>query len=180
MFNANGDRVAFYENSGGKNKINQGNVGEIQAEFLDDGNYQKPEYIVVSASGTDAICITAITVTHPMSQDTYSFLPGEMAVACDIWDKNIDYPHEESNAQIQFQDSKSGQKQEARPHCMWIDGGSKEGDSGDTTEWKGFQVHLPDFKPDGSTPKAWKDDPYQMCGSRTRFGVYKTLNKYSG
>jgi hypothetical protein len=47
------------------------------------------------------------------------------------------------------------------------------------TSWKGFQVHLPDFKLDNSKFKVWEGDPYHICGSKARFGVYKALNEYS-
>lgn len=112
-----------------------------------------------------------------MSDDRYSFLPGEIAYACSEWDTTMDYPYESCTVPIQYQ--KDGQTQDGRPKCMWIDGAEGPGKTGDATPWQGFQVHLPDFKPDGSRFKSWEKNPYHMCGSRTRFGAYKHLSMYS-
>jgi hypothetical protein len=171
------DRLAYYRNEDGKDKIGHGSMKEVHATYLKEGDNQKPEYIIVTASGTDALCIAAITVTHPTSSDTYAFLPGEVGKVCgDLDPTNNDYAWSNSGAVVQFR-GPEGNNQEARPKCMWID--TPDSDHAAATPWKGFQVHLPDFKMDNSKFKAWEGDPYHMCGSKARFGVYKTLNEYS-
>ncbi|KAF2475233.1 uncharacterized protein BDR25DRAFT_310656 [Lindgomyces ingoldianus] len=95
---------------------------DLWAEYTKGGNTEKAEYITVSASGTNAICITAVVVTHPSSSDTYAFLPGEVAIGS------------------------NGNVQEGRLRCLWIDRLDNNGIS--ATHIQGFQVHLPDFKLD--------------------------------
>jgi hypothetical protein len=83
LFNSNGDRVGYYRNICNNDKegdhINQNNIKDLWANYVTKGNTEKAEYITVSASGIDAICISAITVTFPNVGDTYAFLPGEVA-----------------------------------------------------------------------------------------------------
>jgi hypothetical protein len=148
---------------------------EVKAEYLEEGNNEKPEYITVTASGFDAICIAAVTVTHPTSSDTYAFLPGEVGKVCTDWAPDAPYPWSYSAASVQFKDP-AGKTGMARPKCLWID--SPDEDNEVSTPWKGFQVHLPDFKLDNSTFKKWEEDPYQMCASKARFGVYRDINEY--
>jgi len=130
---------------------------------------------MVTASSSDAICISAIAVKHPTSDVTYAFLPGEMAVECGNWDPDNDYAWSNSDAVIQFEHN--GQTQNERPKCMWIDAPDKSKQA--ATSWNGFSVHLLDFMKDNSKWKQWQQDPYHMCGSKSRFGVYKSAQNYS-
>jgi hypothetical protein len=163
-------------NDGGKDTIGHGSMKELHATYHNAGETQKPEYIIVQSSGIDAICIAAVTVTHPASSDTYAFLPGEVCKTCGDWDPDNDYSWSNSAAVVQFK-GPDGSTAEARPKCMWLD--SPDSNKAVATQWKGFQVHLPDFKMDNSKFKAWEGDPYHMCGSKARFGVFKDLNEYS-
>lgn len=177
LFNQNGDRLAYHLNDSGKQKLGHGATKDYQATYHDGVDTQKPEYILVQASGPDAICLAAVTVTHPQSSDTYAFLPGETGKVCGDWNQemfNISWSN--SGQTVQFK-SPDGKMEAARPKCLWID----SPDSGMTsaTGIKGFQVHLPDFKLDNSRFKEWEGDTYQMCGSAARFGVFKALNEYS-
>jgi hypothetical protein len=176
LFNVNGNRLAYKLNDGGKDTIGHGSMKELHATYHIQGDNQKPEYIIVQSSGIDAICIAAVTVTHPTSSDTYAFLPGEVGKVCGDWDPDNDYAWSNSGAVVQFK-GPEGNTAEARPKCMWID--SADNKNVAATSWKGFQVHLPDFKMDNSKFKTWEGDPYHMCGSKARFGVYKALNEYS-
>jgi hypothetical protein len=176
LFNVNGNRLAYHLNDGGKDTIGQGSMKELHATYHHDGDNQKPEYIIVQSSGVDAICIAAVTVTHPTSSDTYAFLPGEVGKVCSDWDPAADYSWSNSGAVVQFR-GPEGNTAEARPKCMWID--SPDKDKKSTTSWKGFQVHLPDFKMDNSKFKSWEGNPFHMCGSMARWSGYRALNEYS-
>jgi hypothetical protein len=176
LFNVNGNRLAYHLNDGGKDTIGQGSMKELHATYHHDGDNQKPEYIIVQSSGVDAICIAAVTVTHPTSSDTYAFLPGEVGKVCSDWDPAADYSWSNSGAVVQFK-GPEGNTAEARPKCMWID--SPDKDKKSATSWKGFQVHLPDFKMDNSKFKSWEGNPFHMCGSRSRWSGYRALNEYS-
>jgi hypothetical protein len=173
LFNANGDRVGYSRNWKCKHVIDQNSPTDIWADYIKPGNTEKAEYITVSASGTDAICISAIAVTYPTSSDTYAFLPGEVAAVCNTHNPDYKYSWSPSASSIQFK-SQSGQTQDGRPKCLWIDKPDDDGDS--TTHYQGFQVHLPDFKLDNSTFKTWQDDPSHMCDSLARFGSYDKLD----
>jgi hypothetical protein len=178
LFNTNGDRVGFYRNICNNDKegdhINQNNIKDLWADYTTKGNTEKAEYITVSASGIDAICISAITVSFPNAGDTYAFLPGEVAAVCKDHNPKYDFHWSESEATIQFADPKTGTSAIARPKCLWIDKADKQGAK--ATKYQGFQVHLIDFKLDNSTWAAWEKDPTHMCDSMARFGGYETLN----
>ncbi|KAI4627654.1 uncharacterized protein J4E87_004218 [Alternaria ethzedia] len=173
LFNANGDRVGYSKNKKCKQVISQNSPTDIWADYIKPGETEKAEYITVSASGTDAICISAIAVTYPTSSDTYAFLPGEVAAICNTHNPDYKYSWSPSATQIQFK-SESGQTQDGRPKCLWIDKPDDDGDS--ATHYEGFQVHLPDFKLDNTTFHGWQEDPSQMCDSLARFGSYDRLD----
>lgn len=172
LFNANGDRVGYSRNWNCKHVIDQNSLTDVWADYFKKGNTEKAEYITVSASGTDAICISAITVTFPASSDTYAFLPGEVAAVCNNHKPEYNYYWSESATSVQFR-SESGTTKDARPKCLWID---KPDDGEKATHCEGFQVHLPDFKLDNSTFKGWQEDPSHMCDSLARFGSYDKLD----
>jgi hypothetical protein len=179
LFNANGDRVGYYRNIGCDtdkegDHINQNNIKDLWANYVIKGNTEKAEYITVSASGIDAICISAVTVTFPNVGDTYAFLPGEVAAVCNNHNPKYDYHWSESEATIQFSNPKTSTSAVARPKCLWIDKPDRNGAK--ATHYQGFQVHLIDFKLDNSTWSAWQNDPSHMCDSLARFGGYDTLN----
>jgi hypothetical protein len=178
LFNVNGNRLAYYRNEGGKEQLTQGSTVEVHASYLQKANNEKPEYITVTASGIDAVCLAALIVTHPTSSDTYAFLPGEVGKVCSDFEDDTGnfYPWGYSAASVQFK-GPEGNTAMARPKCLWID--SPDESKQVATPWKGFQVHLPDFKLDNSTFKKWEGEPYQMCGSRARFGAYHVINEYS-
>ncbi|KAI4945665.1 hypothetical protein J4E91_008008 [Alternaria rosae] len=173
LFNANGDRVGYSKNKKCKQVISQNSPTDIWADYIKPGETEKAEYITVSASGPDAICISAIAVTYPTSSDTYAFLPGEVAAICNTHNPDYKYSWSPSATSIQFK-SESGQTQDGRPKCLWIDKPDEDGES--ATHYEGFQVHLPDFKLDNSTFHGWQDDPSHMCDSLARFGPYDRLD----
>lgn len=174
LFNANGDRVGFLRNKGGKNTIKQNQPKDLMIDYIEGGNTEKAEYMTVTAGGNDAICISAIWLTHPASSDSYAFLPGEVAHVCQQHDPEKNYYTSQSSTSIQFK-GPDGNVKEARPRCMWIDKPDNKGRS--ATHFQGFQVHLPDFKLDNTTFKSWEQDPAQMCDSLARFGAYDISNE---
>jgi hypothetical protein len=173
LFNANGDRVGHYRNWNCEKVIDQNSPTDLWADYLKKGNTEKAEYITVSASGADAICISAVAVTYPTSSDTYAFLPGEVAAVCNEYKPDFNYYWSESETTVQFR-SESGKTQDGRPKCLWIDQADSHGNK--ASHYEGFQIHLPDFKLDNSTFKMWQDDPSNMCDSLARFGSYDRLN----
>jgi hypothetical protein len=173
LFNANGDRVGHYRNWNCDKVIDQNSPTDLWADYRKEGNTEKAEYITVAATGTDAICISAVAVTYPTSSDTYAFLSGEVAAVCNNYKSEFDYYWSESETTVQFR-SESGKTHDGRPKCMWIDQADSDGNK--VTHYEGFQVNLPDFKLDNSTFKTWQDDPSNMCDSLARFGSYDRLN----
>lgn len=82
LFNANGDRIAHHRNKGGKKKMEQDAPHDVLADYFTKGSTQTPEYITITASGPDAICITSVTVTPPNTQEMWALVPGEIAAEC--------------------------------------------------------------------------------------------------
>jgi hypothetical protein len=159
LFNANGDRVGHYRNWNCDKVIDQNSPTDLWADYRKEGNTEKAEYITVAATGTDAICISAVAVTYPTSSDTYAFLSGEVAAVCNNYKSEFDYYWSESETTVQFR-SESGKTHDGRPKCMWIDQADSDGNK--VTHYEGFQVNLPDFKLDNSIFKTWQDDPSNM------------------
>ncbi|KAF2437197.1 hypothetical protein P171DRAFT_478182 [Karstenula rhodostoma CBS 690.94] len=177
LFDVNGERLGYWRNEGGKELLGKGNTADKQVGYIKEKDNRKPEYITLTASGFEGICITSVVVFHPESSDTFAFLPGEIAAQCEsVWDEHDGESLLWSNqvTNIQFQ-SPAGKKGTARPKCLWIDSPDENGKT--TTKWKGLGTHLPDFKLDNSTYKEWERDPFQMCGSKARFGLYEKINE---
>ena len=177
LFNANGDRIAYHRNDGGKERMDHNTPHDIMVDYFKPGSTETPEYITVSASGPDALCITSVTVTPPNTQEMWAFVPGEIAGECTALGRNWPWFYSDASVQIQSSDGKT--KEDVRPRCLWID---RSGDYDGTYQeasvpFEGFQVHLPDFKLDNSKWKEWQGDLHQMCDSVARFGVFEHLNE---
>lgn len=178
LFNANGDRIAHHRNKGGKKKMEQDAPHDVLADYFTKGSTQTPEYITITASGPDAICITSVTVTPPNTQEMWALVPGEIAAECSGRGKVWPWYYSAGSVQITSQDGKT--KEDVRPRCLWID---KSGDYDGTYQessvgFEGFQVHLPDFKLDNSKWKEWQGDLGQMYDSVSRFAVLQKLNDW--
>lgn len=102
LSNANGDRVGYSRNWDCKHVIDQNSQTDVKADYFKKGNTEKADYITISASGTDAICISPITVTFPASSDTYAFLPGEVAAVCNNHKPEYNYYWSESATSVHF------------------------------------------------------------------------------
>lgn len=44
-----------------------GGTGQVNVDYLTKGDTRRPEYVTVSASGFDAVCIMEVIVKHPVS-----------------------------------------------------------------------------------------------------------------
>lgn len=122
FFGPNGDRVAYKRNQGcdrkgSGNRIEKGSPKDIMADFIGENNLEKPEYITVSAQGTDAMCISVVTVKPP-SGELYAFLPGEMARVCKDYNSAYDWHYSFSEAQIQFKNPNTGTTSVSQAHLM--------------------------------------------------------------
>ncbi|KAF1971957.1 hypothetical protein BU23DRAFT_599902 [Bimuria novae-zelandiae CBS 107.79] len=162
LFDVNGGRLGYWRNED-KKTISKGSMVELQVPYIKTDDNQKPEYITLTASNFDAVCIVSVVVTHPTSSDTYAFLPGEVAGVCkdQVWEgeENSTLVSEQVSS-IQFKNPNDGQMALARPKCLWIDSADEHGEK--RTKWKGMSVHLPDFKLDNSVFKGWEEHPEQM------------------
>jgi hypothetical protein len=175
LFNAAGDRIAHYRNRKSEN-MGHNAPHDIFADYFDDKNTQTPEYITITASGPDAICITSVTVTPPNTQEMWAIVPGEVASECNKLGKNWSWGYSDASVQITSSDGKT--KEDVRPKCLWIDKtGKRDGTLQENNiGYEGFMVHLPDFKLDNSKWKEWQGDLHQMCDSNARFAVHQQLN----
>ncbi|OAL62408.1 hypothetical protein A7C99_6991 [Trichophyton rubrum] len=62
LFDANGRRIGF-KNGEKHGKVKSGQGYDITVEPFESDNRKDPEYVTISASRSDAICIAAVTVT---------------------------------------------------------------------------------------------------------------------
>lgn len=176
LFGPNGDRIGYY-NGGGKAQTDD--VVVVNLNPVGGWKKASPEYISVSASGADAICITGITIIHPTTEIKYSFVPGEIAVICNtlIQDDGAKYPVGESATSYKFE--KDGQEHIARPRCLALDKTDEQDGKirQSSTRYEGFTARIIDFKPDNAIFQKWEDDLGQMCNSKARFAMWEKLNE---
>ncbi|KAF3481754.1 uncharacterized protein GIQ15_04513 [Arthroderma uncinatum] len=165
LFNEKGDRIGFKSGKGHGN-IDEGRFADISVSPIDSKNTELPTYISISASGTDAICISSIAVTPPTNADYFAFL-GDTAKACGAtWYY--------SSQPIKTTDE-SGDIKYYKPACFWIDG---PGDNGKTTGNlpQGIGIHLTDFVGNKKRQAQYQAHNEIMC-SRPRLHMYDRLDE---
>ncbi|EAS27679.1 uncharacterized protein CIMG_10284 [Coccidioides immitis RS] len=160
LFDGNGERIGF--KSGSRHgKIPDGRYEDISITPIDRKNNRPAEYISLSASSPDALCVAYIAVTHP-SKEYWAFT-GDNAAMCGV-------PWYHSNLVMQVGDLAH------KPKCFWIDGPD---DDGKTTYNfpQGIGIHLIDFIGSEALYAQYADHPDSMCKSAPRLKMYKKLNE---
>lgn len=155
LFDSNGQRIGF-KNGEKHGKVKSGQGYDITVEPFESDNRKDPEYVTISASSSDAICIAAVTVTgadQGKNMDKtwawnggFGFLCGNLA-----W-----YP------------SKKLTTASERSPCIWI--------SNDGRFPMGFSIHIPDFSHEELLPQ-FKDKKETVCDSKPRQHFYKDINE---
>jgi hypothetical protein len=132
---------------------------------------RQAEYMAVSASDPDAVCISYITTTWP-DGTSMGFL-GDIGYMCGAsW-----YP---SDTLITNTDSASSEAPLAlnrTSNCMWIDRDHSKG-----IKHQGFSFHLPDFSSSKDVEKdgraqQYADHPETMCSSWPRLQLFETIDR---
>jgi hypothetical protein len=168
LFDAEGNRIGVYQANGAK--INQEDQPSFPITSFDKSNDAEPDYLTLSTSGTDNICIDHVSVVHGNAK--MAFVPGEIAKVCNNA-TGKDYPWYPSGAKMTV--STQGNDYDYFPACLFL-GGDPHAPAGDAP-YEGLQIHLSDFHIDNSTMRAWNNDPTQMCASLSRFAMYKHMNE---
>jgi hypothetical protein len=134
LFNALGDRIAWYWNRSGEKRIEHNAHGEIFADYFPGKEGQTPEYLTMSASWDDAICIThgelrvfsllwdyantfilpVVQVTKGNSGESWGFVPGEIASECEGHGKDWLWCISKASLIIKNGDT----EEEVRPKCL--------------------------------------------------------------
>ncbi|KAF2237057.1 hypothetical protein EV356DRAFT_565149 [Viridothelium virens] len=140
----------------GQKKIKAGNFRDIQIRQKTDNqrNNGVPTYVAVSAGGTDAICISYISLTdfsglhHGWVGDVGAECGGDWFYSTQIVGNN-----------------------NYRPRCVWI-----SSDPNFTLGHTAMGMHITDFSIESSTQVGLRDeyrrDRRTMCGSLPRFSFY--------
>ncbi|KAK0129349.1 hypothetical protein ONS95_001277 [Cadophora gregata] len=147
---SNGDRKKTWK-AGSKNSISMENNGAQDSVGS--------EYVSVVATGTNAICISAVGLKNPNDEISYGWF-SDVGVSCGMqfhWSETIV--------------GNSG-TQGYRPNCVWITGPSSKNDV--TTQ--GFSMHIIDFsKVTQAQADAFNGKFDLMCGSAPRFSAWTTM-----
>ncbi|KAK3312947.1 hypothetical protein B0H66DRAFT_631837 [Apodospora peruviana] len=158
LFDRSGNNIGFtsdFRQFG--DVINRGQPADIDVVQIDPGaSANGAEYMALSASEGNAICISIVTVTTPTGIK-YSFM-GDIATQCGI-------PWFPGNVLASI-----GPKGEVRPNCVWIDG---DGTNGINTH--GLGMHLPSFQSNEDREQDFQEHPDRMCKSDPRFKAYDAL-----
>ncbi|KAF1984884.1 hypothetical protein K402DRAFT_455480 [Aulographum hederae CBS 113979] len=178
LFGANGDRIGnSYNGRVNENKIEHESSRKIQVESWNKNNAATPEYMTISASSADTVCITHVVVTSAQTEETYAIVPGMVAQECNKVGKN--YPWYPSSRSVQMRNPQTGSSDPIQLNCLMI-GQPLNG----RTEFpkvrvpfEGFSAHLYDFKLDNTKWEQWSEDNTQMCNSEARFTMWTNINE---
>ena len=156
LFGTNGNRIGI-DDPKTESYIGESQHPDIPVFPLQRGNTETAEYISITASGKDAVCISYIAITVP-NGDYYSFI-GNTPVKCGaVW--------YESRAIMAGTD--------VRPQCFWL--------SSDDRFLQGLSFRLSDFTNPNATKmealsKQYDDQPDSLCKSQPRIGLWKTMTE---
>jgi len=117
------------------------------------------EYISVVATGTNAICISAVGLKNPNDEVSYGWF-SDVGVSCGMqfhWSETV-----VGNAGTQGY----------RPNCVWITGPDSKND----VKTQGFSMHIIDFsKVTEAQAQAYNNNFNLMCDSAPRFSAWTTM-----
>lgn len=121
------------------------------------------EYISVVATGTNAICISAVGLKNPNDETSYGWF-SDVGVSCGMqfhWSETIVGNGGTNSA-----------TQGYRPNCVWITGPNSDND----IKTQGFSMHIIDFsKVTDAQAQAYNDNFNLMCDSAPRFSAWTTM-----
>lgn len=151
LFDANGNRIGF-KSGVGHGKLKSGRAMTIAVVPSDEDNNIPPEYLSISASGPDALCIAWVALTGP--NDEHWTWNGEIGKACgQPWYPSVQ-PMGTSNV---------------RPSCIWF--------SNDGRFPKGIGLHMINFQKADSNQAVYRANQYakdndMLCKSKPRQHFY--------
>ncbi|THV53290.1 hypothetical protein BGAL_0054g00010 [Botrytis galanthina] len=154
LFDVAGRLISDIEGSS-KNKIADGSWEDIKLPASDDLGGRQAQYISVISGGTDAICVSYITVTWP--DGLKESWMGNWGYFCGgSW-----YPAQTiSNVQDDY-----------TPKYTWIDSDGTNG-----IGVKGLGIHITDFTPTAQRLAAYQNDTFLVCDSKPRFWMYDDID----
>ncbi|KAI1957327.1 hypothetical protein LOZ58_005695 [Ophidiomyces ophidiicola] len=171
FFDSNGLRIGFKRGSR-SDKIPAKQSRNVVVDPIDKDNNAVPEYMSIVGFGSDAVCISYITVTPPGGAKNW-VLFGDTPKQCGA-------PWYHSNLG-------AGIGELYKPSCFWVDGLDSNGKTTNDIP-QGYGIHLPDFPSvvnsgqagDSARSEArqaqYTQYPDTMCKSTPRFKIYSRLD----
>ncbi|KAM7183338.1 hypothetical protein V8F33_013645 [Rhypophila sp. PSN 637] len=160
LFDRSGSSIGFSDvgKNGFKSSIlSKGQPHDLSITQEDtDSAANGAEYLSMTASGNNAVCISIVTVTTP-SGVQYSWM-GDVAKQCGA-------PWSYGNVVASI-----STKGEVRPACIWLDLDATNG-----LKTKGVGMHLPSFQSNELREADFRNHTDKMCKSDPRFKVYEEL-----
>lgn len=163
VFDGNGGRLGFM-NGKRHGKIEDGSYKDVTVNHIDKHKNGPAEYVSISSSGTDALCIAALTFTMA-DTSTYTFF-GDVGKACgsDWYFSNLNF--------------KTTTNSNYKPNCTWI---SSPESNGKNKFSEGMSFHVPDFD-DLSSANSNRGADYAanldtMCKSAPRWRTWPKISE---
>jgi hypothetical protein len=162
LFDVNGERIGFRRGAG-HGEMKSGEGTDVTIAPYADNDKADPEYVSISASSSDAVCIVAVTV---VGADTNG------AGGAQQWGWNGDFG--KMCGQVWYPSRKSitdADAEQIRPACIWI--------SNDGRFPMGFTLHMPDFAGNTASGRIneYKQDNRFLCDSKPRQHFYSNLTE---
>ncbi|KAL9625291.1 MAG: hypothetical protein Q9160_000693 [Pyrenula sp. 1 TL-2023] len=156
LFDPNGGRLGFMSGFGA-GKVGDGKYQDIKIPHIDPHNNRPAEYMSLSSSGTDAICIAYLGITWADGSNFKFF--GDTGQQCNKpW-----YP---SNLPVPLPANPN-----YKPSCFWID----QPDSGSSGLPAGVSFHVTDFGTSTARAYAYQVDQKTMCESKPRLKFWENV-----
>ena len=134
-------------------KVGNGGFFDSEIEHTHKAGNRRPDYVMISKDGIDALCIASVGLTFP-DGEKQTWL-GDIGARCGMpW-----YPSE----------MPIGNEGE-HPDCVWIDGDNSYGE----LPMKAFSFHIQDFIASEARARQYEEHIDTMCRA-PRFQTYKDL-----
>jgi hypothetical protein len=169
LYDKRGDYIG--RNKGNFPHLDTGGFKEVTIPHEKGTDGRQAEYIALSSSSDDALCINYVTTTWP-DGSSMGFL-GDVGSMCGAnW-----YYSDVIVTNYDSSTSEAPQVLNRTSNCMWIDRDHTNG-----IPHAGFSFHVVDFssstdKDNDGRAKQYHDDKDTMCTSAPRFKMYEQMDK---
>jgi hypothetical protein len=164
IYALDGRRVGSASGSG-KNTWAAGSSNSVSVKNNKDTQNVQSEYISLYGGGSNAICISAVGLKNPNSDQSFGWF-GDVGVTC-----GMQWHWSETNV------GTTSNTQKYLPNCVWLTQFVEPGDKpSNGINTCGFSMHIVDFSQvTEALSTEYAGDVNMMCGGPARFSAYSTI-----